>query len=80
MGCCDSVACEVVLCGVRTLSCLPTVLSGPTRSALQAMLANLGSEDDLPAFESESPNASSPTNEDPGRHLTQLVKAASLCG
>ncbi|KAK7104752.1 striatin-3-like isoform X1 [Littorina saxatilis] len=32
----------------------------PTRSALQAMLANLGSEDDLPGFESEPP--SSPPN------------------
>lgn len=67
------------------LSCLPVVIPGPTRSALQAMLANLGSEDDLPGFQSESsgtPDSSETEEVDAGRLPIPCVKKhifISLC-
>ena len=66
---------------ICALSCLPVVLSGPTRSALQAMLANLGTDDDLPGFESESsssPNSSEMDEVDAGMLPIPTVNHVSV--
>lgn len=67
---------------VCALSCLPIVLSGPTRSALQAMLANLGSDDDLPGFQSESsgsPNSSEADEVDAGMLPIPSINYVPTC-
>ena len=67
---------------VPAISGLSIVLSGPTRSALQAMLANLGSDDELPSFppESSDPPSSGDVDEaDTGMPLYSCCCARYFC-